>query len=151
MHWSVRHTTICKKYMCKPFQITQSVLKEFFCVEMKSPMLLIRVFMKNIRKCTKEISHDLGCDKNIRSHKVLIRGSPHCWAAVSRAPEFGPEFHDVITMQECGATPDRWRRRQMVLQKLLNKQRACKDIMNSILNVVKCFKSSYFMVGCGIW
>jgi hypothetical protein len=25
--------------------------------------------------------------------------SPHCWAAVSRAPEFGPEFHDVI-MQE---------------------------------------------------
>jgi hypothetical protein len=30
--------------------------------------------------------------------------SPHCWAAVSRAPEFVPEFHDVITMQERGQT-----------------------------------------------
>jgi hypothetical protein len=40
--------------------------------------------------------------------------SPHCWAAVSRAPEFWPEFHDIITMQESGMTSDWWRRRQVL-------------------------------------
>jgi hypothetical protein len=35
---------------------------------------------------------------------------PHCWAAVSRVPE----FHDVITMQERGAMSDRWHRRQVL-------------------------------------
>jgi hypothetical protein len=39
--------------------------------------------------------------------------NPHCWAAVSRTPEFGPEFHD-ITMQERGAMSDRWRCRQVL-------------------------------------
>jgi hypothetical protein len=39
--------------------------------------------------------------------------SPHCWATVHRAPEFRPEFHD-ITMQEHGATSDRWRHRQVL-------------------------------------
>jgi hypothetical protein len=37
----------------------------------------------------------------------------HSWAAVSRAPEFGSELHDVITMQERGATSDRWHNRQV--------------------------------------
>jgi hypothetical protein len=50
------------------------------------------VFMKNMRKCTKEISHNLGTADLGKALIVYI-------AAVLRAPEFGPEFHDVIAMQ----------------------------------------------------
>jgi hypothetical protein len=55
------------------------------------------------------------CVIKISDHMKCWSGeSPHCWAAVSRAPEFGSEFHDVMTMQERGPTSDRWRRRQVL-------------------------------------
>jgi hypothetical protein len=42
LHWSVRQTQqFAKNIRANPSKIMQSVLKEFLCVEMKSPTLLI--------------------------------------------------------------------------------------------------------------
>jgi hypothetical protein len=84
LHALIRQTNriICKKNTCKPFQnhakCAQGIPLRGNEVSNAFNHTRMDVFMKNIRKkCTKEISHDLGkdadlpCDKNIRSHEVL--------------------------------------------------------------------------------
>jgi hypothetical protein len=114
------NTTICKKNMCKPFQKHASVLKEFLCEELKSPTLLIILRWVFLWKYAKMHERYIARPRmpicrviKISDHTKCWSGeSPHCWAAVSRAPKSGPEFHDVIPMQERGATSDRWHHQQ---------------------------------------
>jgi hypothetical protein len=119
LHAMIRqtNTTICKKYTCKPFQnhakCPQGIPLRGNEVSNAFNQTRMGDFMKNMRKCTQEISHNLGCHQITRSADLGWE-SPHCWAAVSRAPKFGPEFHDVTAMQERGATSDRWRHRQVL-------------------------------------
>jgi hypothetical protein len=114
IHWSVRQTQqFANNIRANPSKITQSVLKEFLCVGIKSPdgcfyEKYAKMHERNIARPRMPICRV----KKISDHTKCWSGeSPHCWAAVSRAPEFRPEFHDVIAMQECGATSDRWHRR----------------------------------------
>jgi hypothetical protein len=66
---------------------------------------------RNIARPRMPICHVI----KISDHSKCWSGeSRPCWAAVCRAPEFRPEFHDIITMQERGATSDRWHRRQVL-------------------------------------
>jgi hypothetical protein len=123
LHALIRQTNtiICKINTYKPFQnhamCAQGILLRWNEVSDAFNHILGWVFLwkmheRNIARPRMPICRVI----KISDHTNCWSGeSPHCWAAVSREPEFGPEFHDVITMQERGATPDRWRRRQMVL------------------------------------
>jgi hypothetical protein len=67
LHALIRRTniTICPKYTCKPFQnhakCPQGIPLRGNEVTDAFNRTRMGVFMKNMRKCTKEISHDLGC------------------------------------------------------------------------------------------
>jgi hypothetical protein len=117
MHWSVRQTQeFAKKYTCKPFhaKCPQGIPLHCHC-----HCLLRWVFFekyakmheRNIARAKMPVCRVI----KISDHTKCWSGeSPHCCAAFSRAPDFRPEFHDIITMQERGATSDRWRRRQVL-------------------------------------
>jgi hypothetical protein len=78
-------------------KIMQSVLKKFLCVQMKSPTLLIILGWVFLWKYAKMRERNIARPRMPICRVIKISDytkcwfgeSPQCWAAVSRAPEFG--------------------------------------------------------------
>jgi hypothetical protein len=73
------NTTIWKKYTCKPFQnhakCPQGIPLRGNEVSDTFNHTRMGVYMKNMRKCTKEISHDLGCRSAVWKKYQITRSA----------------------------------------------------------------------------
>jgi hypothetical protein len=112
MHWSVKHKNLhLQKNTCKTIlnhaKCAQGILlcgNEVSDAFNHTRMVFLWKICENAWKKNSARPRMPICRviKISDQHSVPIQGKPFdCWA-VNRTPESGPEFHDVITMQERG-------------------------------------------------